>query len=201
MDVESFEPSLIYLMNRLPVSSRENIDRRLRVSISLDASASSFSSTRNCIQFCTVLFSPTHSFFEWQPRAKRRHKTDHLLMWPRRTWAHRRNPTHLVALPNERSSRWHFCNTLSSLFFFFCHSRRHTLTVQKPLGLPDGLDLSRRPSFNGGRRLSFQQQEVTESSKSKTNLRNFYIFFVALFLFIFIAVVYSFVRMIKNQTS
>jgi len=80
--------------------------------------------------------------------------------------------------------------------------KRHTLNVQKPLTTVDGIDLSRRSSFNNGRRLSFQQQEVvTESSKSKTNLRNFYVFFISLFLFIFLAVVYSFIRMIKNQGS
>ena len=83
------------------------------------------------------------------------------------------------------------------LFFSF---RRHTLAVQS-LSPLDGVDLTRRASLNNGRRLSFQQQEISESSKSKTSLRNFYIFFVVLFLFIFIAVVYSFVRMIKSQTT
>ncbi|CAF4093001.1 unnamed protein product [Adineta steineri] len=80
-------------------------------------------------------------------------------------------------------------------------SRRNTLTVQKSLPIADGINSSRRPSFNNGRRASFQQQEINESSKSKTNLRNFYVFFVLLFLFIFLAVVYSFIRMIKNQVS
>ena len=80
-------------------------------------------------------------------------------------------------------------------------SRRSTLQVQKSVVSTDGMDLGRRGSFNAGRRCSFQQQEVVESSKSKTNLRNFYIFFVALFLFIFVAVVYSFIRMVKNQTN
>ncbi|CAF1056253.1 unnamed protein product [Adineta steineri] len=79
--------------------------------------------------------------------------------------------------------------------------RRNTLTVQKSLPIADGINSSRRPSFNNGRRASFQQQEINESSKSKTNLRNFYVFFVLLFLFIFLAVVYSFIRMIKNQVS
>ena len=75
------------------------------------------------------------------------------------------------------------------------------MNIQKSLANIDGSDLARRGSFNSGRRLSFQQQEITESSKSKTNLRNFYVFFVSLFLFIFLAVVYSFIRMIKNQSS
>jgi len=82
--------------------------------------------------------------------------------------------------------------------------RRNTLNVQKSTttaAAPDGYEYTRRGSFNNGRRLSFQQQEITESTKSKTNLRNFYVFFVLLFLFIFLAVVYSFIRMIKNQTS
>lgn len=79
--------------------------------------------------------------------------------------------------------------------------KRHTLNVQKQATSPDTYEPTRRSSFNNGRRLSFQQQEITESTKSKTNLRNFYVFFVLLFLFIFLAVVYSFIRMIKNQTS
>ncbi|CAF2524193.1 unnamed protein product [Rotaria sp. Silwood2] len=79
--------------------------------------------------------------------------------------------------------------------------RRHTLSIPKSLSTLDTYDISRRPSLNNGRRLSFQQQEITESSKSKTSLRNFYIFFVLLFLFIFLAVFYSFIRMIKNQSS
>lgn len=87
------------------------------------------------------------------------------------------------------------------MIYFILFFRRSTLNVQKPSLTSDGINLTRRPSFNNGRRLSFQQQEVTESSKSKTNLRNFYVFFVLLFLFIFLAVVYSFIRMIKNQPS
>ncbi|CAF0961418.1 unnamed protein product [Rotaria sordida] len=79
-------------------------------------------------------------------------------------------------------------------------NKRHTLNIPKSPSTNDTSDNSRRPSFNTGRRLSFQQQEITESSKSKTNLRNFYVFFVLLFLFIFLAVIYSFIRMIKNQS-
>ncbi|CAF1004985.1 unnamed protein product, partial [Didymodactylos carnosus] len=55
---------------------------------------------------------------------------------------------------------------------------------------------SRRSSISGGRRPSFQE---TESSKSRSNLRNFYIFFGILFVFILTAVVYSFIRMVYNQ--
>lgn len=85
------------------------------------------------------------------------------------------------------------------------------MNVQKVTPPTDAVNYNRRQSLsagiippgvgNGGRRLSFQTQEITESSKSKTNLRNFYVFFVTLFLFIFLAVVYSFIRMIKNQTA
>ncbi|CAF3440774.1 unnamed protein product [Rotaria sp. Silwood1] len=81
----------------------------------------------------------------------------------------------------------------------FAH-RRHTLNIPKSSSTIDTFDLSRRSSLNNGRRFSFQQQEITDSSKSKTNLRNFYVFFVLLFLFIFLAVIYSFIRMIKNQS-
>jgi hypothetical protein len=49
------------------------------------------------------------------------------------------------------------------------------------------------------RRLSFQQEDVMELTKSQTDLRNFYIFFLLLFLFLFMAIVYSFIRMIKNS--
>jgi hypothetical protein len=48
-------------------------------------------------------------------------------------------------------------------------------------------------------RMSIQQQDAIELTKTQTNLRNFYIFFLSLFLFIFMALVYSFIRMIKNS--
>ena len=101
-------------------------------------------------------------------------------------------------LPNEKSSPDEIGNDFNCFVLSF---RRHTLNVQKVTPPPDGINYNRRQSLGNGRRLSFQAQEITESSKSKTNLRNFYVFFVSLFLFIFLAVVYSFIRMIKNQAS
>ncbi|CAF1353094.1 unnamed protein product [Rotaria magnacalcarata] len=77
---------------------------------------------------------------------------------------------------------------------------RHAICTPNNLLPIDHIDLSRRSSVNISRRSSFQQQDITESSKSKTSLKNFYIFFVLLFLFIFFAVIYSFIRMIKNQS-
>jgi len=47
-------------------------------------------------------------------------------------------------------------------------------------------------------RSSFQQQDLAEVPKSQINLRNFYVFFLLLFLFLFMSLVYSFIRMIKN---
>jgi hypothetical protein len=119
-------------------------------------------------------------------------------------WAQHLNLKIVVIHRKKKSSELiSFSNINKNYFllFFFVYFRRHTINIQKPLIPIDGINLSRRPSFNNGRRLSFQQQEITESSKSKTNLRNFYVFFVLLFLFIFLAVVYSFIRMIKNQAS
>ncbi|CAM4755742.1 unnamed protein product [Rotaria magnacalcarata] len=78
--------------------------------------------------------------------------------------------------------------------------KRHAICTPNNLLPIDHIDLSRRSSVNISRRSSFQQQDITESSKSKTSLKNFYIFFVLLFLFIFFAVIYSFIRMIKNQS-
>ncbi|CAF3540408.1 unnamed protein product [Rotaria socialis] len=78
--------------------------------------------------------------------------------------------------------------------------KRHAVCTPNNLLSVDHIDLSRRSSANLSRRSSFQQQDITESSKSKTSLKNFYIFFVLLFLFIFFAVIYSFIRMIKNQS-
>ncbi len=102
---------------------------------------------------------------------------------------------------SKRKKFLDFFSFFFSISFFSLVFRRNTLNVQKPLITNDGINIARRQSVTPVRRLSFQSQEVTESSKSKTNLRNFYVFFVSLFLFIFLAVVYSFIRMIKNQDS
>ncbi|CAF0988223.1 unnamed protein product, partial [Didymodactylos carnosus] len=76
--------------------------------------------------------------------------------------------------------------------------RRNTIANQKSLLQPSSefSTESRRSSLTLGRHPSFHE---IETSKSRSNLRNFYIFFVLLFLFIFTAVVYSFIRMVYNQ--
>ena len=193
-------------MNRLPVSSTVNIDRHhVSISPTLQGVFPSllflFSQTSTYLRIYLYIHIHTYAFCA-QPRSRQTlddssrvalefrpiemsvpTKSDH----PRRLSKRKRS-----------SPPWHFEEVL---VFPSLSSRRSTLQVQKSVVSTDGMDLGRRGSFNAGRRCSFQQQEVVESSKSKTNLRNFYIFFVALFLFIFVAVVYSFIRMVKNQTN
>jgi len=74
----------------------------------------------------------------------------------------------------------------------------------KQMNLNSVLILRRHPLCSNidcspSRRSSYQAIESIETFRSPTNLRNFYVFFLLLFFFLFLSLVYSFIRMMKNS--
>ncbi|CAF1450976.1 unnamed protein product [Rotaria sordida] len=64
-------------------------------------------------------------------------------------------------------------------------------TIDRRNTLLSKIDLSRQQPNS-------QQQDIKELTKFQKNIRNFHIFSLILFFFLFMSVAYSFIRMFKN---